>query len=55
MERLELVSDGMSAVDLLGYVAIHPDADRRTLVGVLLTTLYNALIPSPAVPRRRRP
>ena len=37
VEPFELISDWMPGGDLPGYVAEHPDVDRRSLVGYLYT------------------
>ena len=55
LEPLELISDWVPGVDLPGYIAKHPDADRLSLVGTSSAALFGALIPQPVIERRRRP
>ena len=45
-DPIQLVSGWMPDVDLTGYIANHPDADRLCLVGVPSVVLCDALIPS---------
>ena len=45
-DPIQLVSGWMPDVDLTGYIANHPEADRFSLVGVPSTVLYDTLTPS---------
>ena len=45
-DPIQLVSGWMPDVDLTGYIASHPDADRLSLVGVPSTVLRDVLTPS---------
>ena len=44
-DPIRLVLGWMPDVDLTGYIAGHPDADRLSLVGVPFTVLCDVLIP----------
>jgi len=48
-DPIQLISGWMPDVDLAGYIANHPDADRFSLVGVPSTVLRDVLIPSTVV------
>jgi len=45
-DPIQLVSGWMPDVDLTGYIASHPDADRLNLVGVSSTVPRDVLTPS---------
>ena len=45
-DPIQLISGWMPDVDLTGYIANHPDADRLNLVSVPSTVLRDVLTPS---------